>query len=184
MNKTDRIRATVRRLQDDADRMSPPLEDGTRTNRLIHSGIETFYERPPFMYMGLRPTRQCSATRCTGRIQHLGRRRSGGRPGLVEGFVGAAGRAIDTGRARPPATDSHVLHEPVPYRLDDAGRIAADGPAARAIGLQLLEAMRPRVLISDGNSEGDRWTSPWAYARRSAPDEQVVTRGPVPPNYS
>ena len=54
MNQTDRIRATVRRLQDDADRMSPPLEDGTRTNRLIHSGIETFYERPPFMYMGLR----------------------------------------------------------------------------------------------------------------------------------
>ena len=60
MNQTDRIRATVRRLQDDADRMSPPLEDGTRTNRLIHSGIETFYERPPFMYMG-RPN---SAPRC------------------------------------------------------------------------------------------------------------------------
>ena len=54
-NESSRIRATVRRLQDEADEISPPLADGTRTNRLIHTGIETFYARPPFMYMALRP---------------------------------------------------------------------------------------------------------------------------------
>ena len=55
VNPSERVRAVVRRLQDEADRISPPLPDGTRTNRLIHSGIETFYASPPFMYMALRP---------------------------------------------------------------------------------------------------------------------------------
>ena len=221
MNQTDRIRATVRRLQDDADRMSPPLEDGTRTNRLIHSGIETFYERPPFMYMGLRPAGGDDAARSEWHLaQHLfdaGNRHSAvldeswhasGRRGSAQQLAVQAVFSILAGddlegvlgwlrdsSAPPeerltPGALGLLRQTPMcymnPFRidLDDAGRIAADGPAARAIGLQLLEAMRPRVLISDGNSEGDRWTSPWAYARRSAPDEQVVTRGPVPPNYS
>ena len=45
MHQTERIRATVRRLQDDADRMSPPLEDGTRTNRLLHRRGESASRR-------------------------------------------------------------------------------------------------------------------------------------------
>ena len=55
VDESGRIRATVRRLQGEADELSPRLTDGTRTNRLIHTGIETFYARPPFMYMALRP---------------------------------------------------------------------------------------------------------------------------------
>ena len=65
-----------------------------------------------------------------------------------------------------------------PFRVDlgHAGRLAASEPAARAIGLELLAAVRPRVLIVDGNSEGRPWISPWAYVRSTAPNEVLIAR--------
>ena len=221
MNQTDRIRAAVRRVQGEADRVSLPLEDGTRTNRLIHSGIETFCERPPFMYMGLRPAGGDEAARDEWHLaQHLfdagnrhsavldeswhASRRGGSAQQLavqavfsilagddLQRVLGWLGDPSTPPEERLTAGALSLLRQTPtcymnPFRidLDDDGRIAADGPAAKAIGLQLVEVMRPRVLISDGNSEGGRWTSPWAYARWSAPDEQPLTLGPFPPNYS
>lgn len=220
-NETNQIRAIVRRVQVEADRMSPPLADGTRTNRLIHSGIETFYKRPPFMYMALRPAGGDAAARnewpLTRHLFDAGNRHSA----VLDESWHSSGRGLgaqqlavqavfsilagdDVQRvldwARDPSSPPEDRLSPGalgllrqtpmchmdPFRIDlvNAGRIAADGPAARAIGLQIAEAVRPRVLIADGNSEGDRWTSPWAYARWRAPHEQPLTLGPVPPNYS
>ncbi|MCY4615172.1 MAG: hypothetical protein OXC71_02090 [Chloroflexi bacterium] len=65
-----------------------------------------------------------------------------------------------------------------PFRvdLDAAGRVGVSEPAEKAIGLELIEAVRPRVLICDGNSDGEPWSSPWAFAHSTSPESSVVSR--------
>ena len=72
-----------------------------------------------------------------------------------------------------------------PFRVDlaNAGRLGVTEPAARAIGLELIGAVRPHVLIADGNSDGAPWISPWAYALSTAPESPVTVSEPMPPNY-
>ena len=222
MNPSERVRATVRRLQADADRISPPLLDGTRTNRLIHSGIETFYASPPFMYMALRPAGGDEDARrewpLARRLFDAGNRHSAvldeswsasaGRGGSSQQVAVQAVFSLLAGEALPrvleslgdrratpeerlsPGALSLLRQTPMchmdPFRvgLGRAGRLAVSEPADKAIGLDLVEAVRPRVLVTDGNSEGEPWTSPWAYALSTGPDSSVIERGPFPPNFS
>ena len=89
-----------------------------------------------------------------------------------------------------PGTLSLLRQTPMchmnPFRddLDDAGRVAVSEPADKVIGLDLVEAVRPRVLVTDGNRDGQPWFSPWAYALSTAPESPVMVSGGIPPNYS
>lgn len=214
MNQSERVRATVRRLQTDADRLSPPLPDGTCTTRLIHSGIETFRETPAFMYMALRPaggdedairewplTRRLfdagnrhSAVLDESWSESAGRGRSVQQLGVQAVFSLLAGDSLQSVvewlEAPPvspeerltPGSLSLLRETPMchmdPFRVDlvAAGRIGVSDPAERAIGLEFIGTVRPRVLISDGNREGEPWRSPWAYAHSTSPESPVFSR--------
>ena len=222
MSPSERVRALVRQIQDEADRISPPLPDGTRTNRLIHSGIETFYASPPFMYMALRPAGGDEDARAewplARRLFDAGNRHSAvldeswsisaGRGGSSQQVAVQAVFSLLAGDALPQIlewVDDHgaspeerlspgalnlLRHTPMchmnPFRrdLDDAGRLAVSEPADKVIGLDLVEAVRPRVLVTDGNSDGEPWMSPWAFALSTAPESTVMASDGIPPNYS
>ena len=221
MNRTSRIRETVRRVQAEADRISPQLPGGVRTTKLIHSGIETFYASPLFMYMALRPAGGDEAAQVewplTGRLFEAGNRHSAV---LDETWSVSAGRGGSSQQVAVQAVFSLLAGESLrgvlewlanrdtspeerlsvgalsllrstparhmnPFRkdLDDAGPLGVSEPAHKAIGLELIEAVRPRVLIADGNAEGERWISPWAYALSTAPESPVTVSEQIPPNY-
>ena len=218
MNPSERARATVRRLQADADQLSPPLPDGTRTTRLIHSGIETFRESPPFMYMALRPAggdddairewpltrglfdagNRHSAVLDESWGESAGWGRSVQQLGVQAIFSLLAGDslqsvlewleapAISPEERLTPGSLSLLRETPMchmdPFRVDlaAAGRIGVSEPAERAIGLELIEAVRPRVLISDGNGGGGPWGSPWAFAHATSPESPIMSLPALP----